>query len=296
LHAAACWRCKPQSIEELRNACGNTPQAFGHYAALLPANVAQVYKLYRYLLLGGLLTKKGGWHMRCAVLDDDKAQTELVAGLLSQAGHSPEVFHQGRNLINRLRQDTFDLLIIDWNMPGLSGLDVLQSVRQGQHASLPVLMITSRADEADVITGLAAGADDYIVKPLHPGIFMARVDAAIRRAMLNRPTRRVAEFGRYTFDTAAEAVTLGGEQVKLTAKEFALALMLFDNLSRPLSRSYLLDSIWGQSPDAETRTLDAHVSRIRTKLSLRPESGYRLSPVYSYGYRLEQIAMAPVTA
>ncbi|QMW21898.1 response regulator transcription factor [Sandaracinobacteroides saxicola] len=231
--------------------------------------------------------------MRCAVLDDDKAQTELVSGLLREAGHHCEVFHQGRTLINRLRQDTFDLLVIDWNMPGLSGLDVLQSVRQGQHASLPVLMITSRADEADVITGLAAGADDYIVKPLHPGIFIARVEAAIRRAQLNRPSRRVADFGRYVFDTASETVLAGGQSVKLTAKEFALAMLLFDNLSRPLSRSYLLDAIWGQSPEAETRTLDAHVSRIRTKLNLRPEAGYRLSPVYSYGYRLEEISMTP---
>lgn len=231
--------------------------------------------------------------MRCAVLDDDKAQTELAAGLLRQAGYQCETFHQGRTLINRLRQDTFDLLVIDWNMPGLSGLEVLQAIRTGPHANLPVLMITSRADEADVITGLAAGADDYIVKPLHPGIFIARVEAAIRRAQLNRPTRRIADFGRYVFDTASETVRIGGETVKLTAKEFALGLMLFDNLSRPMSRSYLLEAIWGQSPDAETRTLDAHVSRIRSKLHLRPESGFRLSPVYSYGYRLEVISMTP---
>lgn len=225
--------------------------------------------------------------MRFAVLDDDKAQTQLVAKLLADAGHGCEIFHQGRTLINRLRQDTFDLIIVDWNMPGLSGIEVLQSVRQGPHAGLPVLMITSRSDDADVVAGLSAGADDYIVKPLVPAIFMARVDAALRRANLNRPVRRTARFGRYAFDGATEDVNVDGEVVKLTAKEFALALMLFENLSRPLSRSYLLDSIWGQSADAETRTLDAHVSRIRSKLHLRAENGYRIAPVYSYGYRLE---------
>ena len=228
--------------------------------------------------------------MRCAVLDDDKAQTELVAKLLEAHGHSCEVFHQGRTLVNRLRQDTFDLLIIDWNMPGLSGIEVLQSVRQGQHASLPVLMITSRTDAQDIVTGLSAGADDYIVKPLHPEIFLARVEAALRRAQLNRPAPRNATYGEYAFETATQTVTFRDETVKLTAKEFALAQMLFENMSRPLSRSYLLDAIWGQSPDAETRTLDAHVSRIRAKLKLRAENGYRLAPVYSYGYRLEPTA------
>jgi DNA-binding response OmpR family regulator len=225
--------------------------------------------------------------MRCAVLDDDKAQTELVSKLLADAGHGCEVFHQGRTLINRLRQDTFDLLVIDWNMPGMSGIEVLETVRQGQHATLPVLMITSRADDEDVVTGLAAGADDYIVKPLNPVIFSARVEAALRRAQLNRPQKSAASYGVYSFDVPTETATVHGEPVKLTAKEMALAMMLFENMSRPLSRSYLLESIWGQSPDAETRTLDAHVSRIRSKLNLRAENGYRVLPVYSYGYRLE---------
>ncbi len=225
--------------------------------------------------------------MRCAVLDDDRAQTELVARLLESRGHSCDVFHDARRLVNRLRHDTFDLLILDWNMPGMSGIEVLQSVRHGQHAGLPVLMITSRTDASDIVTGLSAGADDYIVKPLHPEVFLARVEAAFRRARLNRPAPRSATYGPYHFDTATQTVTFAGETVKLTAKEFALAQMFFENMSRPLSRAYLLDAIWGQSPEAETRTLDAHVSRIRTKLALRAENGYRLAPIYSYGYRLE---------
>ena len=229
--------------------------------------------------------------MRCAVLDDDKAQTELVVKLLADAGHGCEVFHQGRTLINRLRQDTFDLLIVDWNMPGMSGIEVLETVRQGQHANLPILMITSRADDEDVVTGLAAGADDYIVKPLNTVVFMARVGAR-RRAQLNKPQKMAAAWGAYSFDVPTETVTVHGEPVKLTAKELALAMMLFENMSRPLSRSYLLESIWGQSPEAETRTLDAHVSRIRSKLNLRAENGFRVLPVYSYGYRLEPTNVA----
>ncbi len=227
--------------------------------------------------------------MRCAILDDDRAQTELVAKLLAGAGHRSEIFHQGRTLISRLRQDTFDLLILDWTMPGMTGIEVLEVVRQGRHADLPVLMITSRSSDEDVVAGLAAGADDYVVKPLVPAVFLARVEAVLRRAGLNRPAKRLVQHGIYRFDLAAETATVDGVPVKLTAKEMALAVALFENMSRPLSRSYLLESIWGQSPDIETRTLDAHVSRIRSKLRLSPANGFRILPVYSYGYRLEPV-------
>ncbi len=225
--------------------------------------------------------------MRFAILDDDKAQTELVAKLLQERGDECEVFHAGRALLNRLRQDMFDLIVIDWNMPGLSGIEVLGHIRQGPLAKVPVLMVTSRSDEIDIVAGLAAGADDYIAKPLLPAVFLARVDAALRRSHLNRPKATEARFGHYVFDLPTETVAVRGEPVKLTAKELTLALTLFENQSRPLSRSWLLETIWGASPDVETRTLDAHISRIRAKLSLRAENGFRILPVYSYGYRLE---------
>ena len=232
--------------------------------------------------------------MRFAVLDDDKAQAELVARLLEERGHGCEVFHTGRALLNRLRQDMFDLIVIDWNMPGMSGLEVLGHIRQGPLARVPVLMVTSRSDDLDIVAGLAAGADDYLTKPLVPAIFLARVDAALRRTHLNRPKANEASFGPYQFDLPAETVVVHGEPVKLTAKEMALALTLFENQSRPLSRSWLLETIWGTSPDVETRTLDAHISRIRSKLSLRAENGFRILPVYSYGYRLEPTTDAVV--
>lgn len=226
--------------------------------------------------------------MRFAVLDDDRAQTELVSGMLKRAGHQADVFHAGRQLLARMRTETFDMLIVDWNMPSMSGIEVLQAVRQGNHAAMPVLMITSRSDEADVVEGLAAGADDYIVKPLSEPVFLARVAAGLRRAGLNKPGKQ-HDFGSHRFESATDTVTIGAAPVKLTNKEFALALLLFENAGRPLSRSYLLEAVWGASPEAETRTLDAHVSRIRTKLNLRPAGGWRLAPVYSYGYRLEKV-------
>lgn len=225
--------------------------------------------------------------MLCAIVDDDRAQTGQIARLLAEAGHQYQIFHHGRALINSLRRDTFDLVILDWNMPDLSGIEVLQIIRGGPHAALPVLMITSRTADADIVEGLNAGADDYMVKPLNTSIFMARVEAVLRRTQLNRPANPTLAWGIYRFDPASETALVDGREVKLTAKEMALALALFENLSRPLSRSYLLETIWGQNPDSRTRTLDAHVSRLRTKLQLTAENGYRVMPVYSYGYRLE---------
>jgi DNA-binding response OmpR family regulator len=230
--------------------------------------------------------------MHCAVVDDDKAQTDLVAKLLQQAGHAVSVFSSAQALISRMRQDTFDFIVLDWAMPGLSGIEALKIIRQGPFSTTPVLMLTSRADDADVVSGLEAGADDYVVKPLVPDIFLARVEAILRRAGLARPQAPTVSFGPYLFDRAEESVSLHGEPVKLTAKEFALALAFFENLSRPLSRTWLLETVWGTTADIESRTLDAHVSKIRSKLNLRAESGYRLLPVYSYGYRLERTESA----
>ncbi|WP_448577590.1 response regulator transcription factor [Thermaurantiacus sp.] len=225
--------------------------------------------------------------MRCAVVDDDREQAALVEKLLREAGHHCDIFWSGPALISRMRQETYDLVVLDWSMPGMSGIEVLGAIRQGPFAQTPVLMLTSRADDSDVVAGLGAGADDYIVKPVVADVFLARVQAIVRRAGLARPTQPVTQFGPYHFNRSTESVEFNGEIVKLTAKEFALALAFFENLSRPLSRTWLLESVWGTTADLESRTLDAHVSKIRAKLSLRAEMGYRLLPVYSYGYRLE---------
>jgi DNA-binding response OmpR family regulator len=226
--------------------------------------------------------------MRCVVVDDDRAQAELVRKLLEERGHSCDMLAGGRALLARLRQDTYDLIVLDWTMPDMSGIDVLQHLRAGPWAATPVLMLTSRADDADVVRGLESGADDYIVKPLIPDVFRARADAILRRAGLAKPSSALATFGPYRFDRTTETVSFDNQTVKLTAKEFALALAFFENIARPLARSWILETVWGTAADLESRTLDAHVSKIRAKLRLRAELGYRLLPVYSYGYRLER--------
>jgi CheY-like chemotaxis protein len=149
-------------------------------------------------------------------------------------------------------------------------------------------MLTSRSAEEDIVAGLQGGADDYVIKPVAPAVLKARVDALGRRAYPSAAPG-LETYGPYRFDTRAETVELAGKPVSVTAKEFALALLLFRNLHRALSRAYIFEALWGRNPDLPSRTLDAHISNIRTKLNLRPGNGFKLVPIYAYGYRLEAL-------
>jgi DNA-binding response OmpR family regulator len=226
--------------------------------------------------------------MRIGILEDDLALAAHVEKSLSAADHACEHFVDGHSLLRALRRNTFDMLILDWNVPGLSGREVIQWMKDNLDNAPPALMLTSRSAEEDIVAGLNAGADDYVIKPVPVAVLLARVDALARRAYPLQPDR-IEVFGDYNFDTGAAALSIADAPVNLTAKEFALALMLFRNMHRALSRAYLFEALWGLNPDLPTRTLDVHISNVRTKLNLRPANGYKLTPIYAYGYRLEAL-------
>jgi len=228
--------------------------------------------------------------MRIAVLDDDRSQTDLVCQVLTSAGHQCYPFQSGKEMLNQLRRESYDMLIIDWQVPDLDGAEVLRWAREKLPANLPVLFMTSRSGEDDIVAGLAAGADDYMIKPIRRGELVARVQALLRRAYPNQTAVEQLTFGNYMFEVRTGRLTMNGAQVDLTQKEFDLALLFFRNLGRPLSRAYILEAVWARDIEIPSRTMDTHVSRVRTKLQLRPDNGFRLAPVYSYGYRLEQIS------
>jgi DNA-binding response OmpR family regulator len=148
--------------------------------------------------------------------------------------------------------------------------------------------MTGRSSENDIIAGLEAGADDYMIKPIRSGELVARVNALLRRAYPAQTAEEHLEFGPYKFELRAGRLSFNNVHVEMTQKEFDLALLLFKNLGRPLSRAYILEAVWSRDIDVPSRTMDTHISRVRNKLALKPENGYRLAPVYSYGYRLEQ--------
>lgn len=231
--------------------------------------------------------------MRLAVLEDDPSIRTQMETVVTGAGHSCRSFATSRSLTTSLRQESYDLLLLDWNMPDFDGLQLLGWARDNLHPCPPVIMVTSRTEPDDIVMALAAGADDYIVKPFEESVLVARVAAVLRRTyQVETPATGKEELFGAVFDHGLYSVELGGRQVVLTSKEFGLALTLFRNMHRAMSRSHLLEAVWGRNPDLPTRTLDVHVSRLRSRLGLRPEQGFRLTPVHSFGYRLEVIEPA----
>lgn len=226
--------------------------------------------------------------MRIAILDDDATILEFVCAVLNSAGHTCHPFESGKEILHQLRRESYDLLILDWQVPDLSGTEVLQWVREKLSLTLPVLFMTGRSSEDDIVAGLAAGADDYMIKPIRSGELVARVNALSRRAYPAQTAKEHMQFGPYKFELRAHQVSANDKPVEMTRKEFELALLLFKNLGRPLSRAYILEAVWSRDVDVPSRTMDTHISRVRNKLGLRPENGYRLAPVYSFGYCLEQ--------
>ncbi|WP_213978953.1 response regulator transcription factor [Sphingomonas sp. dw_22] len=227
--------------------------------------------------------------MRIAILEDEKPLANELESNLVHAGHTCIWFNSGQKLINQLLHDTFDVLLLDWNVPDVTGFHVVNWVKQNMEKRPPMLILTSRAEEEDIVAALQAGADDYLVKPPVPAVLLARIEAVCRRTYPEPPADGMESYGDYVFDIRMEKLSLRGENIQVTAKEFGLALMLFRNLHRTLSRTYIFEALWGGNPDLMTRTLDAHVSKVRTKLGLRAVNGYRLVPAYAYGYRLETV-------
>lgn len=227
--------------------------------------------------------------IRVGILEDDPDQSQLLELWLSEAGYDVSASATGPTFIRAAQAKAFDLMVLDWVLPEMSGFEVLEWVRTHVREQVPVIFLTSKNEEEHVVAALQAGADDYIVKPARREELLARVAAVARRSGLTeQPSERV-EMGEFVLDRKLGEVYKHGEKVALTRREFDLAWMLFSNPAKVLSRDYLLQQIWNISAAVSTRTVDTHVSRIRTKLGLRPESGWQLSSVYHYGYRLERL-------
>lgn len=226
--------------------------------------------------------------MRIVVLEDNLTQSTLVSALLRGAGHDVHEFALTRELQRFCTRESVDLYLLDWMMPDISGEEFLRWLREERHDQTPAIFITARDTEDDIVTGLSAGADDFMIKPISQRVLMSRIEAVLRRSKPREPGE-VLELPPYSIDTAQKRIRLEGIDVDLTEKEFDLALFLFRNLGRLLSRGHLLEAVWGRNPDLATRTVDTHVSRVRGKLQLRPENGYRLVPTYNFGYRLERV-------
>lgn len=231
--------------------------------------------------------------MRIALFDADASEQALIAQLLERSGFECSLHSDARALVADARIQRFDALIVNWKGHPAEGGAVLGHARAAATRT-PTLMMVAHGDEDDIIAGLSCGADDYLIKPIRPSELIARLQALLRRAYPNETLERY-EFEPYRFDPEPCEVSVArsgngdAERVLLTQKEFDLGLLLFRNAGRPMSRNHIREVVWGGDADISSRTMDTHVSRLRSKLGLNTQSVYRVLPVYGYGYRLDRL-------
>ena len=226
--------------------------------------------------------------MRIVILEDDRDQADLLTAWLEEAGHQVQVYKDGTSFIRAYTKDSYDLVLLDWMVPNMTGLEVLKHLRSQIDNVVPVVFITQKDEEADIVAALEAGADDYMTKPVREMETMARVNAIARRVGFGEEnTSETYDITPYKINTKLRHVMLEDEIIEMTQKEYELTLFLFKNLGRVISRGHLLEMVWGTSSQLNTRTVDTHISRLRTKLKLDDQASWQLTSVYRHGYRLE---------
>lgn len=227
--------------------------------------------------------------MRIAIADDEGDVVNFLTQIVEDMGHVASTFADGAALSQALVRETYDLVIMDWTMPKKDGFTTLGWMQTSLQEKPPVIMLTNRTAKRDISDALNAGADDYITKPEDPTVISARINALIRRSAGSGAFEAKAVYGKYEFDRIDQTVAIDDKVIAMTAKEFELADLFFRNRDRTLSRNYIMETIWRTTAALATRTLDMHISRVRAKLDLRPENGFRIFTVFGYGYRLESI-------
>lgn len=226
--------------------------------------------------------------MRIALLEDEIEQAQHIQGILSERGYQCDSFQTGHTFLSAVLHRTYDLIILDWQIPDMTGIDVLETVRAQMNWSIPAIFLTQRDSEADIVRALDAGADDYLAKPARAAELVARIHALARRIHPENE-KECLDFGPFRVNIHQRSIHLHGEPLTLTDKDFDLTLCLFQNQGRLLTREMLLQRVWGLTRDINTRTVDTHMSRLRRRLGLNPENGFRIKTIYQRGYRLEAI-------
>ena len=228
--------------------------------------------------------------MRVLILEDDVEQAALLKAWLEEAGHYCYVAYDAKAFLKSFGNESFDLVMLDWMVPKGSGIEVLATIREHFGSAIPVVFMTARDAEADIVKALEEGADDYIVKPLRQAETLARINALARRGGdIKRQASEPVSLPPYEIDTESRSISIEGQPIDFTQKEYELAVFLFKNAGRVVSRGHMLEMVWATSPNLNTRTVDTHMSRLRTKLRLDDQPNWRLTSIYRHGYRLEQV-------
>ena len=219
------------------------------------------------------------------VADDEQKIRKLVGGFLEKSGFAVVEAEDGDEAYRLFCENKdIDLMILDIMMPGLNGWEVCRKVRET--STVPVIMLTARSEEFDILTGYENGADDYVTKPFSPGVLVKRVEALLRRVSAGNAVQSEKEISELIFNDDAHEVRLEGKEIDLTLKEYKILKKFLESPGRVFSREQLLDSIWGFDFSGDIRTVDSHVARLRTKLG--DWGNKHLKTVYGIGYKIEE--------
>ena len=219
------------------------------------------------------------------VVDDEETIAEVVARYLQRAGYDTSVAHDGEQALAAAERERPELVVLDLMLPQIGGLEVMRRLRTAGAAAPAVILLTARGEEADRISGLRLGADDYVVKPFSPGELVARVDAVLRRAQPVHDGVEPITTGDLVIDVAGRRVTVAGADVVLTQREFDLLLFLARHPGQVFSRDQLMEAVWQYSFYSDTSTVTVHVRRLRAKIEPDPASPRRIETVWGVGYR-----------
>mgnify|MGYP003335555722 FL=1 len=227
---------------------------------------------------------------RILVVEDEKSFSEPLAFLLGKEGYEVEVAADGNEAIAKFDKSGADLVLLDLMLPGISGTEVCKQIRVT--SNVPIIMLTAKDDEVDKVVGLELGADDYVTKPYSSRELLARVRAVLRRngdiAGDNLVTTTV-QVGPLKLDADRHLVTFKGEQIMLPLKEFELLEFLMRNAGRVLTRVQIIDRIWGSDYVGDTKTLDVHIKRLRSKFESDPANPELIQTIRGLGYKMELI-------
>jgi two-component system response regulator MtrA len=226
---------------------------------------------------GGTLTPKG----RVLVIDDDASLAEMLTIVLRQEGFDSRVCPRGDLALAEFRDYRPDVLLLDLMLPGKDGIDVCREIRA--ESGVPIVMLTAKGDTVDVVVGLESGADDYVVKPFKPKELVARIRARVRR--LDTPSPETLTIGDLSIDVAGHSVSRAGKSISLTPLEFDLLVCLARKPWQVFTREVLLEQVWGYRHAADTRLVNVHVQRLRSKVEHDPENPEIVLTVRGVGYK-----------
>jgi len=224
---------------------------------------------------------------RILIVEDEPSLAEPLAFLLGREGYDTAIAGDGRGALAEFDRNGADLVLLDLMLPGLSGTEVCRELRG--RSSVPIIMLTAKDSEVDIVVGLELGADDYVTKPYSSRELLARIRAVLRRHV-EAPEQELdalLEAGPVRMDIERHAVSVEGREVSMPLKEFELLEFLLRNAGRVLTRGQLIDRIWGSDYFGDTKTLDVHIKRIRAKIEPDPSQPQLLVTVRGLGYRFE---------